>query len=322
MRRSASILSALAAVAASLACAGEPQTAPEFAKGGTAPTADPTVTAAEPDTVPRDTTLDVKVTGSGFDRGSIVEFAIGGVVEPKLRVNATAYRKSTELVANVTVAADAPLLSYDVVVTTSRGKKGIGSEMFLVTESNPTISWALPLDDSGLAVRSDRAFPDGGESFYRHGECGVEGTLNFISGSGAGTLQTDGGGRVRKCSAWPRRLTIIYPDGGTAETAAFFANLNALQTTTASIPMGRTERRSLNLNLSLASSRCDVLRYAAIYQGTQPIDADSVEVTRIDARTWEVASQPYPNDRAYCTTTGESYHLPVRFRVIASRDLP
>jgi hypothetical protein len=187
--------------------------------------------------------------------------------------------------------------------------------------SNPTISWALPLDDGALAVRSDGEFAASGESFYRHGECGVEGTLNFISGSGAATLQTDGGRRVRNC-AWPRQLVITYPDDGAIESAAFFANLNALQSNTASIPVGTTVRRSLNINLSLSSSRCDVLRYASIYQDTQVIDADSVDVTRIDARTWEVASQPYPNDRAWCTTNGESYHMPVRFRVIASQDLP
>ena len=322
MRRFLPSCSILAAVAATLACAGDPQTAPEFAKGPPASSGDPTVTAAEPDMAPQDTTLNVKVTGSGFDRGSRVEFAINGVVEPKLHVNATAYRKSSELTANVTVAVDAPLLSYDVVVTTSRGKKGIGVEMFLVTESNPTLTWAFPLDGSGLAVRSDGAYPEGGESFYRPGECGVEGTLNFVSGTGAGTLQTDGSGRVRKCNAWPRRLSITFPDDGTVEVAAFFANLNALQTTAWFIPIGATERRSLNLNLSLESSRCDVLRYAAIYQGTQEIAADSVNVTRVDARTWEVSSQPAPNDRAWCTTNGQSYHLPVRFRVIASRDLP
>ena len=322
MHRSIPSYSVLAAVAATLACAGDPQTAPDFAKGPPPPAADPTVTAVEPAMAPQDTTLDVRVTGSGFDRGSRVEFAINGVVEPKLHVNATTYRKSSELTANVTVAVDAPLLSYDVVVTTSRGKKGIGAEMFLVTETNPTLTWAFPLDGGGLAVRSDGEFPEGGESLYRHGECGVEGTLNFVSGTGAGTLQTDGSGRARKCNAWPRRLSITFPDDGTVEVAAFFANLNALQTSVQSISIGATERRSLNLNLSLESSRCDVLRYAAIYQGTQAIDADSVDVTRIDARTWEVASQPSPNDQAYCTTNGESYHLPVRFRVIASRDLP
>ena len=187
--------------------------------------------------------------------------------------------------------------------------------------SNPALTWAFPLDASGLAVRSDEAFAEGGESFYEDGVCGVEGTLNFASGSGAATLQTDGSGRVRRCSAWPRRITVVFPDN-TEETAPLFANLNALQTSTSSIPIGVTVLRSLNINLSLSSSRCDVLRYAATYQDTQPIDADSVEVTRIDARTWEVASQPSPNDRAYCTTNGESYHMPVQFRIIASEDLP
>ena len=85
--------------------------------------------------------------------------------------------------------------------------------------------------------------------------------------------------------------------------------------------VGATVRRGLNFVLDHGSARCDVLRYAAIYQQTIPIAADSLNVTRIDARTWEVSTQPAPNDRAYCTTTGESFSMPIRFRVIADSDL-
>ena len=93
------------------------------------------VTSATPDATTPDTTLDVHVLGTGFDRGSKVSFARDGVVDPKLHVNSTTYRTGGELIANVTVAADAATVPYDVVVTTSSGKKGIGTELFAVVVS-------------------------------------------------------------------------------------------------------------------------------------------------------------------------------------------
>jgi uncharacterized membrane protein len=109
----------------------EPSTVdPAFAKGGGA--SDPTVTSADPAAAPQDTTLDVHVFGSSYDQGSRVDFARAGVVDPKLQVNSTTFRSSTELVANVTVAPDAATVSYDIVVTKSTGKKGIGTEKFAV----------------------------------------------------------------------------------------------------------------------------------------------------------------------------------------------
>lgn len=104
------------------------------------------VTAATPNASTRDTTLDVAIAGSGFDNGSSVDFALAGVVEPKLHVNRTTYRSSSQLVANVTVAANADLAKYDVAVTTSGGKKGIGSELFAVI---PSIAYFAT---TGLAV--------------------------------------------------------------------------------------------------------------------------------------------------------------------------
>jgi len=109
------------------------QSRPSLAKAATAPA----VTATNPTDAPQDTTLDVHVLGSGFDRGSKVAFARDGVVDTKLQVNATQYRTSGQLIANVTIAADAVITSYDVMVTTSSGKKGIGTELFAVTSLEP-----------------------------------------------------------------------------------------------------------------------------------------------------------------------------------------
>jgi hypothetical protein len=92
----------------------------------------PTVTATTPAEAPRDTTLDVQITGSGFDPGSVAAFTLGGVSDSRVRVNRTRYVKSTQVVANVTIAADAVASMYDVAVTTAGGKKGIGTELFAV----------------------------------------------------------------------------------------------------------------------------------------------------------------------------------------------
>ena len=117
-----------------LSCTTPRSTEPDFGEpasarsGGTSPT----VTSVDPPEAPQSTTLDVRVLGSNYDQGSRVDFARAGVIEPKLHVNSTTYLSATELVANVSIALDAAPVSYDVVVTSSRGKKGIGTERFAV----------------------------------------------------------------------------------------------------------------------------------------------------------------------------------------------
>jgi hypothetical protein len=318
MRRPLALFASLPTLALLLSCAGDPQTAPELAKSGPAPAGDPTVTGAEPATAPRDTTLDVRIAGSGFDRGSRVDFAVAGIIEPKLQINSTTYRNSAELIANVSVASDAPLVTYDVLVTTTRGKKGIGSEMFLVTEANPSTTWIMPLDES-LAIRGDGELLIDGESYYRNGECGLESAI-FIWGSSTGdnVVKANTLGKKRGCAVVPRRLIVEYPDG-VIENAPFDANLIGLHALTQFIPVGETEQRTLNI--ALASSRCDILRYGTTLQTGAAIDADRVDVTRVDYRTWLVESRPPPSNRAYCRSTGVSYAMPVRFKVVASRVL-
>ena len=141
---------ALAAPLAMLttACADAP-VSPEAALLAKAQTS-LSVTAASPAGATQESTLDVTITGSGFDRGSRAEWAIDGVVDPaKITTNSTRYVSSKELVANITVAADAPVDNYDVIVTTSTGKKGIGTELFTVQKRA-----ASTAELSGTAVGS------------------------------------------------------------------------------------------------------------------------------------------------------------------------
>ncbi len=102
--------------------------------GGGVKDVDPTVAAVDPDSATQDTTLDVLVIGSGFDEGSTAEWLIDEAPVPdnKVRTNHTTYVNSKRLIANITIAADADTTAYDVQVTSSGGRKGIGIERFAV----------------------------------------------------------------------------------------------------------------------------------------------------------------------------------------------
>lgn len=124
---------------------------------------DPTVTATDPDSATQDTTLDVVVTGSNFDAGSAAQWAIDGVPSLKVHTNTTHFVNPRRLVANITIASDADAALYDVVVTASNGKKGIGTELFAIKQKAPdTPIVATYRDAAGDGVRSDgAAYTDG-----------------------------------------------------------------------------------------------------------------------------------------------------------------
>ena len=107
-----------------------PSMSPSFAKSG----GGPSVNAASPASGHQgDVTLDVAIAGSGFDNGSLASWQINGAAYPKIRVNNTRFNSTTSLTANITIAADAAVATYDIAVVTSTGKKGIGAELFTVT---------------------------------------------------------------------------------------------------------------------------------------------------------------------------------------------
>jgi hypothetical protein len=127
---------ALALMAAStLACTEKPNSAAILSPDThltSATSTGPTVTSTVPFGAARGTTLDVQINGSGFDASSRASFELHGVIDPRVRVNSTRYVKSTQVVANLTIAADATVSLYDVGVALASGKKGIGTEQFEV----------------------------------------------------------------------------------------------------------------------------------------------------------------------------------------------
>jgi Tol biopolymer transport system component len=112
-----------------------------------------TVTSTAPDSASQDTTLNVHVFGSGFDRGSNAQWAQSGVVSLNVRTNSTQFVSSKELVANITITITASTGSYDVLVTTSKGQKGIGTELFTINKKTvPPANPAIAMGSGGLMV--------------------------------------------------------------------------------------------------------------------------------------------------------------------------
>ncbi|MDP2483000.1 MAG: hypothetical protein Q8W45_06940 [Candidatus Palauibacterales bacterium] len=109
------------------------------------------ISALDPDTVPADTVLIVRVLGSGFTAGSQVSWNLAGVPTSKVSTSGPVlFISSSELRAPVTIQPDAPLASYDVVVTAAGGKKGIGMELLEVV-AKPIV---LPVPDGTVRSRA------------------------------------------------------------------------------------------------------------------------------------------------------------------------
>lgn len=132
----ASLVCAAVLTSGAIGCATQTDTlsisAPDARFAKAAPPTGITVTTVVPSQSPRGITLDVQVNGTAFDNTSQVTMPLNGVIDPRVHVNKTSYVTSTQVVANVTISSDAALTSYDVVVATASGKKGIGTEAFVV----------------------------------------------------------------------------------------------------------------------------------------------------------------------------------------------
>lgn len=282
---------------------------------------DVTVASASPDTGQQGTTIDVHVIGTGFAQGAVAHWRLRGIEDPtQVRTVSTRFVSSRELVATIEIGGNATVDSWDVAVTLLSGKNGVGSELFLVKPKDPTLTFKFPLADGALGLRGDGLYSDGTNSVYADGVCGVTGKLfatTEASNSGDATLQTDNPkSSNRKCAAYPRKVTLAYGDG-VVERVTMFMNLHEIENTVYSIPVGSSALRSLGM-AQLSASRCsgDKLQWGGGGNG------DQLVVTRISVDTWQVTSQPAPNDRAYCVITGQFYHMPVQFTIVASKPVP
>lgn len=287
--------------------------------GGGSGSTSVTVTSASPAQAPQDTTVDVTISGSGFTNGAKATWSLNGDTT-LVHVKSTKFVSSSQLVATVLVPGTAPVASYDVQVTLTSGKKGVGAELFVVTAADPKAELLFPLDTSGLGVSSDGLYVSGDQSVYQNGVCGVDSKMfatTELSNSGDAVMQTDNPKFAdRKCQNYPRKLVIDYGDGTAPQWSTVFINVRDIQRDNVpadQIAVGSSRIRGLHVN----ESRCGGLVYQAqLGDGTPTNGADSVIVTRTAIDTWVVTTQPAPNDKAYCKATGQLYHIPVRFTIV------
>lgn len=102
--------------------------------GGGGSTSGPAVAAVTPSFGRQGQVLvGVRITGSGYDNSAIASWERDGLPDPAIRVLATRFLTSSELEADIEIDGDADVDLYDVSVTLSSGKRGIGIESFEVT---------------------------------------------------------------------------------------------------------------------------------------------------------------------------------------------
>jgi hypothetical protein len=112
------------------------------------------VDSATPNAAPQGTvTLDVAITGNGFKKGATAQWFITGTTNPGgVTVNSTAFKGSTQLTANITVAADATISGFDIVVKNTDGRTGKGTDKFAVTIKGTPVGCTTSSTPNGFSL--------------------------------------------------------------------------------------------------------------------------------------------------------------------------
>ena len=181
--------------------------------------ADISITAIDPDTATLDTTITVRIAGSGFAEGSTAAWLIDTTETPDIRTVSTTVKSPVEIEAVIAISPDAELRSYSVRIRGKKGKQGIAVEKFRVVAKpiplpEPGVrSEALDVNDNGVIV----GYADGAggsaarwtpvDSGWSHASLGI-GTAVAINNDGLIVRSMfDGDAR-----AW--RTWVHLPSGG------------------------------------------------------------------------------------------------------------
>jgi hypothetical protein len=162
----------------------------QLGKGGGA-TPDPQ--AADPDLIPPGIQLQVRVLGSGFDRNSTVDWLLDGAETNDIETNATSYVSDSELIADITVQPDLTLQSYDIAVTSGRGKRGVGTDLLTVDPEAPHPGGG-PSESFPVSITYSACGSEPGNRIFT-GECDAGNPLPFIDGQNGveATIGAQGG---------------------------------------------------------------------------------------------------------------------------------
>lgn len=118
-----------------LACGHQP-TDPPTEDRSLEPGREPFVAGFEPRSSTQGSRVALRVTGENFDPGSRVDLLFSGDTVSEVQTLSTEFVTGKELVADISIGDRAPLGAYQVQVTTSKGKRGIPIEDFVVVEGS------------------------------------------------------------------------------------------------------------------------------------------------------------------------------------------
>jgi uncharacterized delta-60 repeat protein len=105
------------------------------------------VTSANPSSSAQGTVnLNVTISGRGFKKGAKSHWFVTGTTNPGgVTVNSTAFNNSQQLTANITLAADATIANFDIVVQNTDSGTGKGTELFAVTAKGTSSTSSCPV---------------------------------------------------------------------------------------------------------------------------------------------------------------------------------
>jgi len=112
------------------------------------------VDSASPSAAPQGTiNLDVIITGNGFKKGAVAQWFVTGTTNPGgVTVNSTTFKGSTQITANITVAPDAVISGFDIVVTNTDRRTGKGTDKFAVTQKGTPIGCTTTGTPAGFSL--------------------------------------------------------------------------------------------------------------------------------------------------------------------------
>src|ERR1041385_4391610 len=112
------------------------------------------VDSANPNAAPQGTlNLDVVITGNGFKKGATAQWFVTGTTNPGgVTVNSTTFKNPTQINANITVASDAVISEFDIVVRNADGRTGKGTDRFAVTQKGTPIACSTTGTPSGFSL--------------------------------------------------------------------------------------------------------------------------------------------------------------------------
>jgi len=126
-----------------------------FAGVGALPvTAQIQVDSANPSSAPQGAiNLDIAITGNGFQKGAKAQWFVTGTTNPGgVTVNSTTFNGATQLTANITIAPDAIITGFDIVVKNANGRTGKGTDKFAVTVKGTPVGCTTTGTPSGFTL--------------------------------------------------------------------------------------------------------------------------------------------------------------------------